>query len=606
MNYQSAGGKKKMMGPSRFLLGLTLSCCCLPHLAFAQIAGEKTAETGTDTGPPPATVEQLHLDIPGVKPPSYMVTVNGEVENLKRELAEQKKQIEELRQLLLSQKQQTDSAKQPASATQATPARTSPKQGEVAGTDLIASAVPMVPSSAGTASAAMTPSTAALPQAGAAGDQASPLQFKLGEAYITPVGFMDLTNTYRSTNAGTSLQTNFGSIPYNNVVAGRLSEDKFSAANSRLGLRVDALVKGTKILGYYEGDFVGGVAGNNTQVSSNSLLYRIRLYWVDARKGDLEMLAGQSWSMMTPNRKQISALPADLFYSQVVDVNYMNGLTWGRIPGIRFLYHPSEKVTMGISLENSSQYFGGSGGGGVSTLPAALPTLLATELDANVVNGVTVPNVHPDIIGKIAFDLSPRVHFEFAAVEDTVKLFNPTTKQYFTQAGVGGSANLNLELFKGFRFVTNNFWSDGAGRYLFGVAPNFIVRADGSPSLIHAGSTVSGFEFQRKNTQLYTYYGGIYIGRNTAIDADGKSLIGYGYSGSPAFQNRTTQEGTIGLTQTVWRDGKFGALQVMLQYAYFFRNPWALATGAPKSAHENVVWFNLRYVLPGSAPTIKY
>ena len=95
---------------------------------------------------------------------------------------------------------------------------------------------------------------------------------------------MDLTNTYRSTNAGTSLQTNFGSIPYNNVPAGRLSEDKFSAANSRIGFRVDALVKGTKILGYYEGDFVGGVAGNNTQVSSNSLLYRIRLYWVDARR----------------------------------------------------------------------------------------------------------------------------------------------------------------------------------------------------------------------------------------------------------------------------------------------------------------------------------
>ena len=151
------------------------------------------------------------------------------------------------------------------------------------------------------------------------------------------------------------------------------------------------------------------------------------------------MLAGQSWSMLTPNRKGISALPADLFYSQVVDVNYVNGLTRGRIPGIRFLYHPSEKVTMGISLENSSQYFGGSGGGGVSTLPASLIGLGLTQLDDNLVNGVTVPNVHPDIIGKIAFDLSPRVHFEFAAVEDTVKIFNPTTKQYFTQAGVGGS-----------------------------------------------------------------------------------------------------------------------------------------------------------------------
>src|SRR5438445_2965800 len=143
---------------------------------------------------------------------------------------------------------------------------------------------------------------AAAPQADAA---ASPLQIKIGDATITPVGFMDLTNTYRSTNAGTSLQTNFGSIPYNNTLQGRLSEDKFSVANSRIGFRVDAVAKGYNILGYYEGDFVGGVGNgaNSTQVSSNSLLYRIRLYWVDARKGAFEMLVGQSWSMITPNRK---------------------------------------------------------------------------------------------------------------------------------------------------------------------------------------------------------------------------------------------------------------------------------------------------------------
>jgi hypothetical protein len=44
----------------------------------------------------------------------------------------------------------------------------------------------------------------------------------------------------------------------------------------------------------------------------------------------------------------------------------------------------------------------------------------------------------------------------------------------------------------------------------------------------------------------------------------------------------------------------------MFQYAYFFRNPWFVATGSPKNTHENAVWFNLRYVLPGTAPTIKY
>jgi len=523
---------------------------------------------------------------------------SGEVQALKQELAEQKKQLEELRLVVLDQKKQIDAVKQQQSV--AAPAQVSAKP-----TGLIASATPMLPPEPAPKPVPLF--TPPLPQAGAA-EQRSPLQIKIGDATITPVGFMDLTNTYRSTNAGSSLQTNFGSIPYNNGVTGRLSEDKVSVANSRIGFRVDAKVKGTNVLGYYEGDFVGGIGDQayNTQVSSNSLIYRVRLYWVDLRRDKFEFLAGQSWSMMTPNRKQISALPADLFYSQVVDVNYMNGLTWGRIPGVRFLYHPSEKLTFGLSLENSAQYFGGSGGGGTPTLPAALATPIAGELDQNIQNGVKTPNVHPDIIGKIAFDPNAKVHFEIAGVESTVKLFNPLTQRYFTKAGGGGSINANVQLMTGLRLVTNNFWSDGEGRYLFGVVPDFIVRADGSPSLIHAGSTVSGFEYAYKNSQFYTYYGGIYAGRNTALDANGTTRIGYGFQGSPNGQNKTTQEGTFGWTQTWWRDGKFGAFQTMLQYAYFFRDPWFVAAGAPKNTHENAVWFNIRYTLPGTAPTIKY
>jgi hypothetical protein len=507
-----------------------------------------------------------------------------QIQELKQQLADQQKQIEELRSMLMGQDKKSI--------------------GDVASLTPILPALP-----APRPVASPLPSPAPAPQKADA-DQSSPLQIKIGDAMITPVGFMDLTNTYRSTNAGSSLQTNFGSIPYNNGVTGRLSENKLSVANSRIGFRVDANVKGTNIMGYYEGDFVGGVGdmAYNTQVSSNSLLYRVRLYWVDLRKNKFEFLAGQSWSMLTPNRKQISALPGDLFYTQVVDVNYINGLTWGRIPGVRFLYHPTEKVTFGLSLENSSQYFGGSGGGGVPTLPSALASSMAGELDQNVQNGVKTPNVHPDIIAKLAFDPNSKIHVELAGVESTVKLFNPSTQQYFTKAGGGGSINANVQLFPGLRLVTNNFWSDGEGRYLFGVVPDFIVRADGSPSLIHAGSTVSGFEYAHKNAQFYAYYGGVYAGRNTALDANGKTLIGYGYAGSANSQNKTTQEGTIGWTQTWWRDGKYGAFQSMLQYAYFFRDPWSYVPGAAggKNTHENAIWLNLRYVLPGTAPTIKY
>jgi hypothetical protein len=536
-------------------------------------------------------------------PPAAGSDGSSEVSRLRSQVEQQQQQIDSLRSALEEQRKLLEKVIGQAPATEEADHK-APNVGEVAST------TPMVPLGA-------APAIHSLPVPIAPAAQAvqptqvpnSPLQLHIGDASITPIGFMDLVNTFRSTNSGASLATNFGSIPYNNTTGGRLSEDKFSAENSRIGFRVDAMAKNTRILGYFEGDFVGGQAANNTQVTSNSNLFRIRLYWVNLTHGKFEMLAGQSWSMLTPNRKAISALPGDLFYGQEYDVNYLNGLTWGRIPGIRFLYHPSNQFTMGLSFENAVQYFGGSGGGGVPTLPAALAGLGSSELDDSVANGKSLPNVHPDIIGKIAFEPNAHVHVEVAGVVNTVRLYNtvappyPGGNQHFTKSGGGVSVNANLEVFKNFRIVTNNFWSDGAGRYLFGVVPDFIVRADGSPSLIHAGSTVDGIEYTHKNTVFYAYYGGIYGARNTALDVNG-SLIGYGYRGSPNSHNRTTQEVTGGLIQTFYRDPKYGAVQLMLQYAWFYRNPWYVAPGAPKSAFQNAVWANVRYTLPGAAPAL--
>ena len=523
----------------------------------------------------------------------------SELDQLKAKLAAQQAQIEQLKQILADQAVALDKIE---AKTKAVEGPQFPATGQIASTTPV---VPPAPDPAPKPSP--LPIVPPVPQA--AQDQSSPLQLHIGDTTLTPVGFMDLTNTWRSTNAGTSLQTNFGSIPYNNTTAGRLTEDKISAQNSRIGFRADGAYKGWNYMGYFEGDFVGGVGDTayNTQVSSNSVIFRLRQYYVVTRKGAFEFQAGQSWSLMTPNRNGLSPLPADLFYGQVVDVNYLNGLTWGRIPGVRFLFHAADdKVNFGLSLENSTQYFGGSGGGGTPTLPTALSTLTSSELDDNVTNGIKLPNVAPDIIGKLAFQPTSKVHFEIAGVLSQFKLWNPNTNVYFSKAGGGGSVNANFELFKGFRLITNNFWSDGEGRYLFGVAPDLIVRADGSPSLIHAGSTVNGFELTMKNTLLYAYYGGITIEKNVAYDANGKTLIGYGYTGSANSQNRVTQEVTFGLTQTLWRDTKYGALQSMLQYAWFMRDPWYVALNAPKNTHENVIWFNMRYTLPGGAPSVKY
>jgi hypothetical protein len=445
------------------------------------------------------------------------------------------------------------------------------------------------------------------PQAAAALPAASaPLQLKIGDTTIMPVGFMDLTGYWKNTNAGGSIGSNFGSIPYNNATTTKLSELRFSPQNSRIGFRVDGNWKGAHFTGYNEMDFLGTSGTFNLSVTNGAFVPRLRLFWVDVRKDKFEMLAGQSWSLLTPNRKGLSALPGDLFYSQVIDVNYMAGLTWSRQPGVRFLYHPSEQVTMGVSFENPEQYMGGSGGGSTMVLPAALTSLAGTQLD-NASTVQSIPNLVPDVIAKVAYDPTSKAHVEVAGIQRTFKIWDPVTNLYSTKAGFGGSINANVEVVPNVRLVTNNYWSDGGGRYIFGQAPDVVVRADGTLSPMHSGSTVDGVEAViNKNTLLYTYYGGIYIGRNVVVDANG-SLVGYGYRGSSNSQNRAVQEITFGFNQTLWKDARYGALNFMGQYQYLMRSPWYWAANVAggKGTHDNTIYFNLRYTLPGGAPPVK-
>jgi hypothetical protein len=521
-----------------------------------------------------------------------------EIERLKTQLASLQEQMNKLQRAIEAQQKTSGTVTSP------------PADSKPARSNLVASTSPTLPlslTSARPLGKLTVPGLSMMQKEGT--QEPSPLSFHIGSAFITPVGFMDFTTVNRNTTLGSGIGSNFGAIPYSNTSQGKLSESRFSAQNSRIGLRVDAPVNGATVLGYLEADFLGLVPPN-AAVTSNSDTLRLRLYWVDVRKGRFEILGGQSWSMLTPNRKGISALPSDLFYSQVIDVDYMAGLTWSRQPGIRFLLHPSRSVTMGVALENAEQYIGGSGGGSTVVLPAALVTPITGGNQVN--NGTTtlsVPNLHPDIIAKIAFDPKTppghALHFEVAGLESTFKDYNTLTGTHYTKAGGGVSANLNFELLKNLRLITNNYYSDGGGRYLFGQAPDLVIKGNGDIGLVHASSTVSGFEFTHKNTLLYGYYGGVYIARYSVIDPATGKPVGYGYTGSSASQNRNIQEITFGFNQTFWKDPRYGALTFMGQYAYLSRSPWFVAPDTPEDAHQHQVYFNLRYTLPGSAPTIE-
>ncbi len=517
-------------------------------------------------------------------------TTNPEIERLKTQLAAQQEQIDQLRRVLEEQKKVLDQASQPKP----------PSLGQVASTTAIIPAGDVAPVLHPGLAAAV-----ALPQSD--NEPASPLQLKIGTATITPLGFVDFTSVFRSADGGSGIGTSFGSTPYNNVSTGlgKLSEERFSAQNSRIGARIDALVHGMKVLAYWESDFLG-TQSTNAGVTSNSNSFRMRLYFVDLKKGSWELLGGQSWSMLTPGRVGISPLPSDIFYSQNMDTNYQVGIPWTRAPQFRAVYHAGDTVTLGFALETAEQYGGGGSGGGAIVLPSLLATPYTnTQIDMGAAT-FTPPNLTPDLQAKIAFD--PKVngnlmHVEFAGFLSTFKTFNPLTSTSFTKPGGGGEANFNLELVKNFHLIVNTFLSDGGGRYLFGQAPDLIVEANGAPSPLHASSTTDGFEYTIHNTLLFAYYGADYIGRDVAIDTANKNaLVGYGYSKSANSQNRTIQEGTFGFNQTFWKNPNYGALSFIFQYSYLFRNPWYVAAGSPRDTHNNLVFLDLRYTLPGQAP----
>jgi uncharacterized coiled-coil protein SlyX len=490
-----------------------------------------------------------------------------EIQELRRKIAEQQKQIEQLQKSVAEQQALLD-------------------------TTLKGMAVP--------AARAGQPTEKA---------SSSPLSFNIGEAEFTPLGFVDFTYVGRSTNVGSGIGTNFAGIPYGNGAPGRIAENTFSTQNSRVGFRVDSTVKGAKVLGYLEADFLGNPPGN-VFVTNNADTLRIRNFFVDVKKGPLELTGGQDWSLMTPGKTGISPLPSDIFYTQNMDTNYQLGLIWARQSQFRIAYHPNDNWHVALSLENPQQYIGGSSGAPTITYPSAYASNTGiTNQFNNGANNYSVPNSSPDFVFKAAYDAKPRglaQHVEIAGLLRHFRYYNPTLNgnvgRTFSATGGGGSVNGNFEVFKNFHLIANTFFSDGGGRYVFGMAPDLMLRPDGKISLIHSYSTVDGFEANvSKDLLLYGYYGGAYVGRNAALDSNG-SFVGYGYGGASAAtaaaQNRSLQEVTIGLTPTIWKSPQYGALQLITQYSYLWRNPWYLAQGNPKNAKTNMVYVDLRYVLP--------
>jgi hypothetical protein len=490
----------------------------------------------------------------------------------------------------------------------------------------VAAGKPASTNAASSATAAAQPATSAEAVASSAqpsaarqeddkdqGKKPSPLYFEIGRAKFTPGGFLDLTSITRSTNLGSGIATAFGAIPFNNSMQGRLSEFHFSAQYSRLSLKVDAPVTdSTSLTGYVETDFLG-YQPPNANITTNSNSLRMRVFWANIKHGKWDVLGGQEWSLLTPNRVGLSPYTSDVFFTYNEDPNFQVGLTWARQAQFRITYHPTNKWAIGVSLENPQQF-----------APASVvfpSTTYLTQFDngsgsTNTLSATTntaVPNLHPDVIVKASYDTElwqRPFHVEVAGLLRSFRVLNTlaTPNRTDTITGGGGSLNFNLQLVKNLTLVADSFYSDGGGRYIFGLGPDAIVRPNGNLSAVHSGSGIAGLEWQATPRYMFdAYYGGAYFQRNyglfptpgsTCNGVIGFSCVGFGFPGSANTSNRAVQEATFGAIPTLWSNPTYGKLQVITQYSYLVRSPWSAPATGPKNAHLSMVYAGIRYILP--------
>jgi hypothetical protein len=438
----------------------------------------------------------------------------------------------------------------------------------------------------------------------------SPLSFKVGSADIRLGGFVDIENIFRTTNTQNNLPTNYAAIPFSNTPQGQLTEYRLTAQFSRFSIDVADKFGENDMHSYCEADFSGNDAATVYQTVNPHTL-RLRLCYFDLKRGKWEILGGQTWSWLTPNRFGIGPNPSDLAITYNEDQNIGVGLPYTRAAEFRVAYHLNDHWAFGLGIEDPNQYIGTF---------VALPSAFAATVGPQFDNGsqIGAPNLFPDILPKVAYDtkIGGR-HFHLEAVglvtgvRSAVKPVGGTNFVSHATVGGGGSIAANFALFRNFLLLGNAYWSDGGGRYLVGDGPQVVIRPNAAgtdifPSLVHAGATSVGFEWiANPRTALAVYYGADYFGRNFFPDTTNttapSTIIGYGGPGSPNTNNRAIQEVTFDWLQTFWKSDVHGVLQYYTQYSYLTRAPWFVDPGEPKNAHLSMVYAGIRYVLPSTS-----
>jgi hypothetical protein len=489
--------------------------------------------------------------------------IAAEIEELRQTLQSQQEQLQLLKEELSKRDRQIDEAREAAAAANSRANEANVKASEAVATSAAARSASVTTTSNAVASSAAEPVVAApvvAQQAHDPGDPKSkptedgPASIRYKGVSLTPGGFFAAETIFRSRAISADINTPFNSIPFSGNSLSRVSENNFTARQSRPTMLVETNIGPAKVSGYFEADFLGaGTTSNNRQ--TNSYVFRQRQLWAQvAFSSGLQITGGQMWSLATESKKGIQnrqeALPL------IIDPQYVVGFTWQRAYGFRVAQtFFDNKFAVGISVEGPQTTVGGRGFSAFTNAAGTTSQnffLNAPGNSGGLYNafdptGYTA-NKAPDFVAKITADPGWG-HYELLGIISTFRArvypcavvspkastattilvgtplscgaaptaTAPSAAGAFNDSqiggGIGASATLPLVPKKvdiGLKVVAG----DGLGRFGSAQIPDVTARPTGTLALIRTGHAMARLEFHpTPKLDLYAYVGDEYGAR---------------------------------------------------------------------------------------------
>lgn len=443
---------------------------------------------------------------------------------------------------------------------------------------------------------------------------------------LTFGGWIDLTNIYRTRNLASDVGSVYNSIPYRGNRNYNIGENRFSARTSRFSVLAEGNVNPTTtVKGYGEIDFESAGSTSNP-VATNSFTPRMRQASIELDRNDLglHLLAGQTWSLISPSKVGID--PRSIDGPPVVDFESVPGIFTARQPGVRVWKDFGSQFSLSLSAESAQTSFvGGNGDFRGGTAPNTLVGTPATGpqgvVDPTTLFGVTGPggsffnpltnlslNRVPDVIVKAAWDPSigdNKLHVEaWGLYRDLLDRSNSTNHSVSGFALGGHVAYEILPKVLEFQLTAGQ---GALGRFSATPFSDATLRQDGTFQVLPILGIQSGLTWHA--TPALDIYGFAGLEKTKATFSFGSNGAPFGF-GNPLYDNRgcnvenspasqcngntkEIRQLTGGFYQTLYQ-GTFGMVKFGAQYAFTQRFAFEGVGGAPKT-DEHIVMTQLRY-----------